>query len=123
ACGHLGAAAQIRYGAAEDRQRGRAMTVIHREYGQCKVTAHGMAGQPMRYRLEVYRDVRGIMCADGLLDGPASVLMRAALTGKSVSIELKDGGTVAAHLSNVQPNGGTAHAKFVVSGPVPGIAA
>jgi len=38
-----------------------------------------------------------------------------------VSIELKDGGTVAAHLSNVQPNGGTAHAKFVVSGPVPGI--
>ena len=98
------------------------MTAIHREYGQCKITGHGMAGQVMRYSLEVYKDARGIICANGMLDGPASALMQAALTGKFVSIELKDGGTVAAHLSNVQPNGGTAHAKFVVSGPVPGIA-
>jgi len=41
------------------------MTVIHRDYGQGTMTAHGMTGQPMRYRLEVYRDARGIIC-----DGP-----------------------------------------------------
>jgi hypothetical protein len=99
------------------------MTVIHREYGQGTMTAHGMTGQPMRYRLEVYRDARGIICADGMLDGPASAVIQAALAGKLVTIELKDGGTIAAHLSNVQPNGGTAHAKFVVSGQAPGFAA
>ena len=94
------------------------MTVIHRDYGQGTMTAHGMTGQPMRYRLEVYRDARGIIC-----DGPASAVIQATLAGKLVTIELKDGGTIAAHLSNVQPNGGTAHAKFVVSGQVPGFAA
>jgi len=100
------------------------MTVIHREYGHCTMTAHGMAGQPtMRYSLEVYRDARGIISAGGMLDGPVWALMQAALTGKSVSIALKYGGTVTAQLSNVEPNGGTAHARFVVSGSVPGIGA
>jgi hypothetical protein len=99
------------------------MTVIHREYGECKMSGDGFSSQRMRYSLAVYRDAHGNKRADGRLDGPSSVLRQAALTDKFVSIELKDGGIIMAHISNVQSNGPTAHAKFIVSGPVPGIAA
>jgi hypothetical protein len=98
------------------------MKVVHREYGECIVIGQDMVGQTMRYSLVVYRDAHGNKRADGMVDGPASVLT-AVLSGKFVSIALKDGGVITALISNVQPNGGTAHAKFTVSGPVPGIAA
>jgi len=98
------------------------MIVIHREYGECKLSGDGFSGHRMRYSLVVYRDAHGNKRADGRLDGASSVLRQAALTGKFVCIELKDGGTIMALISNVQSDGPTAHAKFIVSGPVPDIA-
>jgi hypothetical protein len=77
----------------------------------------------VNYRMEVYRDARGTLRADGVLDGDPSSLIAANSANSHCLLELTTGGNVSIEVTKIRiaPSGN--EALFSVRGPIPGVSA